>query len=380
MIGILGDGQLSLMLVESALAQGQDVIVAGEDKDSPVARSYPELYVGDDYASFFSQARIVTLENEFYTPAQLKVWQKKYGFEIIPDIASYELLSTKYKQSQFFESLNIAIPKTLPIASHWNHTNEQEIITWAKEHFTFPVVVKKSYGGYDGYGTAIAKDAESLMSVLHKFGLENQQEILLQEFVDLECECAQSILLDGKGHAVELPLVKTFQQDGICHLVSTNHQLKEATTNQIKAILSKMKQTSLKGLFAFEFFITKNGQVLINEAAPRPHNSQHITNDACDKSQFDYLIDLCAYRPIKDETVEVKPSIMINLLGKTVGHKYKLTLPPISSDYLIYPKLYNKKHSRVGRKMGHLNILANNTKASEELILLGERIFRDYQL
>ena len=380
MIGILGDGQLSLMLVEAALSLGQDVVVAGEDKDSPVARTYPEVYVGDDYVSFFSQARVVTLENEFYTPSQLKSWQKKYGFELIPDMLSYESLSTKWKQSEFFASLGIQTPKTLLLPKEWNQNHIAEIHQWVNEHFSFPVVIKKSYGGYDGYGTAVANDAEALESILIKFGIEDKQEIILQTFVELECECAQSILLDGRGHAIELPLVRTFQQDGICHLVTTDHLLSDEIVSQIHDIIQKLKKTTLKGLFAFEFFVTKSGQVLVNEAAPRPHNSQHITSDACDKSQFDYLIDLCAYKPIKDETITAKPSIMINLLGRSNGSKYQLTLPPISSDYLIYPKLYNKKHCRLGRKMGHLNVLANNSKAQQELISLGQRIFRDYQL
>ncbi|MDH4469130.1 MAG: ATP-grasp domain-containing protein [Bacteriovoracaceae bacterium] len=381
MIGILGDGQLSLMLVEAALSQGQDIVVAGDDEDSPVRRTYPELHILDDYPSFFAKARVVTLENEFYSIQQLRAWQKKYAFELIPDLNSFEAMATKANQFKYFQNLGLPLPKTavLPLSAAQNE-NDHELALWIEANqFTFPLMVKKSYGGYDGYGVEIAKSWEDLKSTIAKFE-GSKYELVFQELVNIKHECAQSIVLDGKGHGILLPLVQTFQRDGICHLVSTEHQLSMEVQKQIQNIFAKLKSSTLKGLFAIEFFVTPDDVVLVNESAPRPHNSQHITTDACHKSQFDYLIELCAYKPIKDETVVARPSLMVNLLGKTSGAKYQLKMPDIASDFLVYPKLYNKKLSRVGRKMGHVNVLANNPTAITNLLSIGEKIFREYDL
>ena len=197
-------------------------------------------------------------------------------------------------------------------------------------------------------------------------------------------EFAQGILLDGKGKVVFLPLVETVQENGTCVLTLSRLTLsqdeREAVSSKIKESLTKIARSTLQGLFNFEFFYTRDGNVLINEGAPRPHNSQHLTIDASPVSQFALLMKYLA----GDSTVfslgeiPTRPAAMINLLGKSLGTEYALTLPPLPAELEVYPKLYLKKECRPGRKMGHLNLVDPSGKL--DLISLGEKILKEYQL
>jgi phosphoribosylaminoimidazole carboxylase (NCAIR synthetase) len=135
------------------------------------------------------------------------------------------------------------------------------------------------------------------------------------------------------------------------------------------------------GLFSFEFFYTRSGQVLINEGAPRPHNSQHLTREACELSQFDLLVRFLRDRklPLADRTwITAKPSVMINLLGQTSGTEIPLSLPSLPEDAIVHAMMYGKKHCRPGRKMGHAVILSKSHP--ERLASYAETLKKGYRL
>jgi phosphoribosylaminoimidazole carboxylase (NCAIR synthetase) len=144
--------------------------------------------------------------------------------------------------------------------------------------------------------------------------------------------------------------------------------------------MDSLAKSRLIGLFSFEFFYTEAGEVVVNEGAPRPHNSQHLSLDASPVSQFDLLMGFLASGnlPNISSPIPCKPSVMINLLGKSTGENYTLGLPKLPDGLVAHPKLYLKKESRLGRKMGHLNLI--DESGALNLIEIGQRVLKEYTL
>jgi phosphoribosylaminoimidazole carboxylase (NCAIR synthetase) len=154
----------------------------------------------------------------------------------------------------------------------------------------------------------------------------------------------------------------------------------EFVRTQIEATLDVIAKSKIIGLYSFEFFYTDKKEILINEGAPRPHNSQHLSIDASPISQFDLLIQFLAKDALPEisSPISSKPGVMINLLGKSVGQNYKLALPKLPAGISAHPKLYLKKESKIGRKMGHLNLIVET--GEHDLVELGETFLKEYTL
>jgi 5-(carboxyamino)imidazole ribonucleotide synthase len=398
MIGILGDGQLALMLLEAAIAQQQSVLVAGGDPDSPVRSRYPEYHVLNDEQKVLQACQTLILENEFYSPVQLSQWQKEFGFSCYPDLTSYGTLSSKAQQIRWFQQCKMPIPQTLIYQRiHWQlgdgpdctlNTANTAFFDLLEAQLPYPMVLKRATGGYDGLGVVVVNSREQVWAICQQWCVKPEDEIIFQQKVDLKAEAAQSILLDGKGlqgWAAFFPVIRTYQQDGVCHWATTEHELSPLVLEQIEAIMHQVsKMHHWQGLYAFEFFIDQQDRVMVNEVAPRPHNSQHLSIDICERSQFDSLIDLCAQKNLAPGPVNYRPGLMINLLGQHSSSQYQLTLPTLSehllANLLMVTKLYHKKYSRPGRKLGHLNVLSLNDRARRELPQLGEWLAKEYRL
>lgn len=367
-IGILGDGQLALMLGESARSQGVNFLAFGENINSSFANSFPDNFIlgnlhnHSEVIAFAKLCSVITLENEFLPSELLKIIESETGTLVIPDSSSYQNFESKISQREFFQSLKIPSPK------------------WAigKLDFPYSFVLKANRGGYDGYGVRIVNNAQQLDQALLDLKHTSENPVLVEEKVSIAREFAQGALFDGKGGMVMLPLVETIQRNGICELVLSKSTLAqpefESVKSKIESILFEISKCKIKGLFNFEFFYTTQGDVLINEGAPRPHNSQHLSLNASIVSQFDLLISFLAkgLLPKLDSPILAIPGVMINLLGKVNGLSYDFSLPTLPQGIEAFPKLYGKKESRIGRKMGHLNVI--DQSGSHDLLKLGERL------
>jgi 5-(carboxyamino)imidazole ribonucleotide synthase len=384
-IGILGDGQLALMLGESAREQNIPFLAFGDNAESSFAREFPESFILGDarqtsaLVAFAKQCSVVTLENEFFEAHVLDQVSRESLTPMIPSPASYAHFETKIAQRNFYQSLSIASPK-------WAVAQKtpDKILTQLARNFSYPLVLKASRGGYDGYGVRMIKSASDLPQALVDLNHSTSNPVLIEEKISIAREFAQGALFDGKGQSILLPLVETIQRNGICELVVSESTLPRDELSKVRSAITKalsaLSQSGIIGLYSFEFFYTSAGAVLINEGAPRPHNSQHLSINASPVSQFDLLISLLATGALPNvrSPIPSKPGVMINLLGKSVGSNYRLTLPVMPEGIEIYPKLYSKKESRVGRKMGHLNLV--DPSGTHDLILLGEKLLKEYDL
>jgi 5-(carboxyamino)imidazole ribonucleotide synthase len=228
---------------------------------------------------------------------------------------------------------------------------------------------------YDGLGNRECKNHHEL----HTYAVELGLPLLAEEKLDIKTEFAVGLVSNGTT-SIELPLTETFFKNHICHYVIGPYQIEKNFELILKNEIDKLLKAKLKGLFAFEFFITNDNQIIINEGAARPHNSQHLTMNLCDQSQFDYIVNLAL------DSANLKPfhlnaplGAMINLLGKKESIDPQLHLKPISSEYKYSIYMYGKKIGRVGRKLGHLNILSNNLNKIEFTKTLDE-IYEGYYL
>ncbi len=363
-IGIFGDGQLALMLAESLTRKGFPFLALLQSENSPMERNFPES-VTKDSAIFASDCDVFTLENEFLKCDELIHILGKKSDHLFPAISSYKHFADKISQRNLYQELGLLSPRWMTIS------DEAQLHNFA-EKFPFPFIAKASSGGYDGKGVRVVNSAEELKIVAADFGLP----LLIEEKVRLKTEVAQGFVRTKNGEISFLPLVETLQQDGICHLVQYPAKVSDKVKTEVENALKKLAAFPLTGIFNFEFFVDENDNVTINEGAPRPHNSQHLTIDAASCSQFDLLA--CALGSSPLPPVQTLPSLMVNILGQTNGTDVPLTLPELPLSVKVTSKLYGKEKCAPGRKMGHVNLV--DEAGTHDLKSLGEKILREYRL
>ena len=342
-IGIIGDGQLALMLAESLTRMGTPFLCLSAATQSPVRTYFPEAVI-TDHERFKNECNIFTLENEFHTTHQLNDLLGHKAKDLFPDLKSYSHFADKISQRTFYQTLGIAGPKWLAVK------NDQDLPllkSWA-----FPYVIKASHGGYDGKGVRIVRHEADLEQVLSDFRFVQGAHLLAEEKVEIVREVAPGFLRSATGQVTLLPLVETVQENGVCNLVHYPPSVDQSVLVEIEKDLRILAQSGLVGIFNFEFFITADHRVLINEGAPRTHNSQHLTIDASDFSQFDLLALYLTDPALAPTRVSTLPAVMVNILGQRSGVCRQLKLP--SLPLKAYPKLYGKETCSPGRKMGHV--------------------------
>ncbi|MES2527582.1 MAG: ATP-grasp domain-containing protein [Bdellovibrionota bacterium] len=363
-IGIFGDGQLALMLAESLTKKATPFLALLQSDNSPMERIFPAS-VTRDPERFVNDCDVFTLENEFLKVEELSRLLGKKSDKLFPEIKSYKHFGDKISQRNLYQELGLPSPRWMTV------TNATELQN-ASQKFPFPFIAKASSGGYDGKGVRVIKSSQELNQVSIDFGLP----LLLEEKVSLKTEVARGFVRTKDGDISFLPLVETLQQDGICHLVQYPARVSEKVKAEVENALKKLSDYPLIGIFNFEFFVDENDHVTINEGAPRPHNSQHLTIDASNVSQFELLALALGNQPLPQITT--KPSLMVNILGQTQGNDIPLTLPDLPTSVKVTPKLYGKEKCAPGRKMGHVNLV--DEAGTHDLKSLGEKILREYRL
>jgi 5-(carboxyamino)imidazole ribonucleotide synthase len=359
-IGIFGDGQLALMLAEALIRKNLPFLALLQSENSPMERMFPE-HVTRDEKRFVYECDVFTLENEFLKTNELSEILGAKKDALFPELASYSHFADKISQRTLYRKLELPSPKWMVLSS-----SEE------KSEIPFPLIAKAASGGYDGKGVRVIKNDSELQSVIQDFGLP----LLLEEKVKLKTEVAQGFLRTKSGELVLLPLVETLQENGICHLVQYPAKVSRKVMTAVEENIKTLASLPLIGIFNFEFFVDESDNVTINEGAPRPHNSQHLTIDASSASQFTLLAEALAGEQFT--ALKTRPSLMVNILGQTKGTDVPLTLPELPLSVKVTPKLYGKEKCAPGRKMGHVNLV--DESGTHDLKSLGEKILREYRL
>ena len=183
------------------------------------------------------------------------------------------------------------------------------------------------------------------------------------------------MLVKGQKNSVILPPVKTFQENSICHLVNFPAEMSDIQNEKINQYMQRIDENIEGcGVFAFEFFENEKGELFINEAAPRVHNSYHFSMEVFDRSQFDLMVECALGELIEQVHVQYDHSCMLNLLGQSECSNYHLEFPYLEEgEFKIH--LYGKEKTRVGRKMGHITFYGK-----EDMLDVAKKIKSEYQL
>lgn len=344
-LGIYGDGQLARLLAQKAQDdQVRTVVFTLNAKDSPCEGLADELIEASSWSDeaaferFRSSVTAIVLENEFVPPAFL-CKAEGTGVPCYPSAKSYEAVSDKLKQVTLAQKLGVSVPTSTLI-----ERPEQ------LSEVSAPVMLKAIRGGYDGYGNFLFKDPSQLSAA--KEFITKAGPSLAQEVIHFQKEVAVMVVRSPGAKAQAFPVVETIQEDSICHYTLTPARIPDSLTARVQAEARKLIDgLDGVGLFGIEFFL-RGDDVIFNEIAPRPHNSAHLTIEACNISQFEALLRLARKEAVPMPTLTIPSAGMLNLLGTRNG--------PAQFEGEGFGEgqlhLYGKKNSRIGRKMGHFTI------------------------
>jgi 5-(carboxyamino)imidazole ribonucleotide synthase len=358
-IGFLGAGQLARMSSLQAFRFGIQVAVFSDrSENEPVQFMTPFSTSGsfesvDDMVAFAKECDVITLENEFISSEILKEVQEKSGTPIYPSPDSFALIENKLIEKQTFENAGI------PVTPYKLVKSVDDLKAFGAE-YGWPYLLKSSKGGYDGYGNETVRDPDSAEKAFNNLGGAKGHDILAEAFVDFTNELAVQVARNETGTVV-YPCCETVQENHICVAVLSPAPVAEQYQKRAQELaLKAMEAIDAKGIFAFEFFLTKDGQVLLNESAPRPHNSGHYTIEGCITSQFENHVRAVLGLPLGSSKMNKPAVAMINLLGT---HQR-----PAEADHMTdglaaengHLHVYGKLDSKVGRKMAHYTLLGND--------------------
>jgi 5-(carboxyamino)imidazole ribonucleotide synthase len=337
--GLLGAGQLSLMLVQKAQALGLDPSVFSENDQDCATRVTPHVFRGNsksskDLENFAKTVTSLTFESEFHEARVLKKVFKKSSIQIFPSLGNLEILQDRKSQKEQFEKFKI------PTSPFLVSRETPEILFFFKAHGR--LVAKKRTHGYDGYGTFFLNTEKEVQKFCqtHRDQLDS---FLFEKMIPFKFEVAVQAARSRSGDIVFFPFVQTQQKDKKCFLVTGPEKPDLKIQKFIRRFLSGLDYVGVAG---FEFFKTRQGLIL-NEIAPRVHNTGHHTMESCDVDQFT-LHWLCAFQDrLPQPQLKVKSFAMLNLIG-TGNHE--VVIPPRQGGHLHW---YGKSN-RAGRKLGHI--------------------------
>ena len=357
MIGVVGGGQLAMLLVEAAKKRDVDVVVQTAAKTDPAAKKTKQVILHDPKNAegtklLSEKSSLITFENEWVDITSLLSLQNN-GVSFIPKLQSISPLINKITQRELLNSLDIPCPDWLPIPLD-NVSKIDLPVDW-----TFPLMAKVAKGGYDGKGTKIIKNFKQLKELIE---VDTEEQWMLEKWVSFEKELSIVSSRDSKGIIRSLPIVETYQSRQVCDWVLAPADIGHDVDLMVKNIVSSLlAELDYVGVIAIEFFYGAEG-LLVNEIAPRTHNSGHFSIDACSSSQFDQQICITSGINVPMPEMLVDGALMANLLGLQSNHP--ISLSQRLDDLRAIPGLnvhwYEKEEEKKGRKLGHVTYLLNN--------------------
>lgn len=361
--GILGGGQLGRMLLQAAANYPVETWLMENDAEAPAAHLCHHFVKGDiknydDVYKFGKGLDALTIEIESVNEEALAKLEGE-GVKIYPRTLALTTIKNKIRQKEFYKENQI------PTSSFVITQNVEELQKFAS---FLPAVHKIAEGGYDGRGVQMIKSSADISR-----GFD--APAVLEKMVEVDKEIAQIIAVNDKGEVVFFPPVDMVFDP---HLNLLDYQLSpayipERTKWKIEAIAQAVvRGLKSPGIFAVELFIDKDGEVYVNETAPRVHNSGHHTIEANYSSQFDMLWRIILDYPLGN-TKPIMPAAIVNILGEP-GHEgsaYYEGLDEVLKMENVFVHLYGKKQTKPGRKMGHVTIISNDR---QDLVYKANRI------
>ena len=312
-IGVIGGGQLAWMMSAGAKTLGLELWVQTPSQSDPAAAIAQQTILGQVAdatvtAELATRCDVITFENEFIDLPALRELEKD-GTLFYPQLDCLAPLLDKYDQRQYCDRINLPSPPFTTLHSKADLPQ----LTDKVNAVGLPLALKTRRHGYDGQGTSILHTQAEVESTWKRLGY---QPVLLEAFVDFKKELAVMVARSQSGELAVYPVVETEQIEQVCRRVIAPARVSESVAQEVKRIATQlMSSLGVVGIFGIELFLTADGQVLINEIAPRTHNSGHYTLDACETSQFEQQLRAVSGRSLGPVAMTNSGAVMVNLLG-----------------------------------------------------------------
>ena len=355
-IGIIGGGQLGKMILDETNKIDLEVSILDPNKNSP-CKNLTKNFIQGDFNDFdtvlnFGLAHdIISYEIEHINVDALDELVSK-GIEVQPSPEILRIIQDKNLQKSFFKENNFPTSDF----SYFNSKNDL-LNSFKKSNLSFPCVWKKTKFGYDGFGVKI-------LNTKNDFSKLPDAEMIIEDLIEFKKELSVIVAVNKKGDIKAYETVEMeFNPDSnqVEFVISPANISENINRNAKKIAYELAKKINLIGLLAVEMFLTNDDKILINDIAPRPHNSGHFSIDACPTSQFKQHINSIMNFEL-GETSHQNCAVMLNLVGgnsHTGEVKYE-NLDLVKNQKNVYIHIYGKKITRPNRKMGHVTVICDN--------------------
>lgn len=357
-LGILGGGQLGRMLLQEAANFDVRTAVLDPATDAPCSAMCNEFSCGSfqDYetvVAFGEGKDVITVEIEHVNTEALAALEKK-GIAVYPKPSFLKMVQDKGLQKEFYRANGIPTSPFHLIESR----SELDSL-----NLTIPFVLKSRKGGYDGKGVQIIRSKEDLQIAF-------EGPCVVEELVPFIKELSVIIARNKQGETSIFPLVEMEfnPKANLVEFLFSPAQVNEQIEAQAHSIANRIVEAAdFVGVLAIELFLTQEGNLLVNEMAPRPHNSGHHTIEACNTSQYEQHLRAVLSLPLGSTSL-IQPAVMINLLG-AAGHEGAVHYRGISEALQmpgVHLHIYGKPHTKPFRKMGHVTVTDNDLQAAQQ--------------
>lgn len=358
-VGILGGGQLGRMLALAALRLGLGVRFHRDHAAGPT-EGVAEAFVGawddaDALRRFAAGCDVLTLENEWLDLHTL-VEVLPPGVPLWPSVQTMRWVGDKLVQKAH------AAAHGLPVGPYRACASADELPA-AAEALGFPLVVKRPRHSYDGYGNATARDADELRAAYERLGQGSGGDgrVLVEAWVPFVRELAVMVARRPGGQDVAYPVATTVQRDHRCAAVEVPARIDPAVATAATDLARRTAAAfGCVGVAGVEMFELADGRLLLNELAPRPHNTGHYTIEGCVTSQFENHLRAVLDWPLGDPSLVRPAVVMVNVLGRRHGEASARALPAALQPGDAAVHVYGKRMVRPGRKMGHVTALGDS--------------------
>ena len=363
-IGIIGGGQLGKMMILEAKKMGFHISVLDPDPKCPAHSLVDELIVGslkdrDAIMKLAEISDIVTYEIEHINVEALFEVEKS-GKPVYPTPGSLKIIQDKLSQKQQL------LDKSAPVPEFVEANSVSDILA-AGEKFGYPMMLKTRLGGYDGRGNFLVRSAQQADEAFHALNGE-KNPLMVEKFVNFAMEISVLACRGQNGEIVIYPVAQNEHREEVLYETRVPADIVQDISDAAMDVARKVMEIfGGVGMFCVEMFVQRDGCVLVNEIAPRPHNSGHYSIEGCVSSQFENHIRAVCGLPLGDTSL-VRPSVMRNILGEP-GHSGPAFVQG-AEKVLEIPgavlHIYGKPETRAKRKMGHITVIADTLPEAVE--------------
>ncbi|KAL4429623.1 hypothetical protein ABPG77_008672 [Micractinium sp. CCAP 211/92] len=362
-VGVLGGGQLGKMLGQEAAKMGIKLKVLDPTPACPasvVAEQTEGSFRDPEAVKAFAQGcDVLTVEIEHIDADAMQEVAQQSGLEVQPTPQTMRVIQDKYVQKQHFQAAGVPLPEFREIKC-------SKCAEGAGRSFGYPYMLKSKKLAYDGRGNAVVRSEADIPAAVESLG-GYEKGLYAEKWVPFVCELAVMVVRSRDSSVASFPVVQTIHKDSICWTTETPARVPAAAQQAAQAVAEQaVAALEGAGVFGVETFLLPDGSVLLNEVAPRPHNSGHYTIEACPSSQFEAHLRAVLGWPLGDTSLRVGASIMLNILGEAGGEEGERRAHELMGRAYAVPGAsvhwYGKAGVAAQRKIGHITIVGRDNE------------------